>query len=191
MRAVIYARVSTADQTTDNQTLELSKVAERNGWEITEVFEDTISGAKTKRPALERLLKGVIRKEFDVVMVWDVSRLGRSLTHLVSLLEDFHAKGINLYFHTQAIDTATSSGVALFQMMAVFSQWERSMIQERVKAGLARAKAQGKRLGRVPIPPITIRRIKELRASGLPLTAIGKKVGVSVGKVHSVCKEAA
>ena len=191
MRAVLYARVSTADQTTDNQTLELSKVAERNGWEITEVFEDTISGAKTKRPALERLLKGVIRKEFDVVMVWDVSRLGRSLTHLVSLLEDFHAKGVNLYFHTQAIDTTTPAGTALFQMMGVFSQWERSMIQERIKAGLARAKAQGKRLGRVPIPPITIKKIKELRASGLPLTAIGKKVGVSVGKVHSVCKEAA
>ena len=186
MRAVIYARVSTADQTTENQTLELTKVAERNGWEITEVFEDTISGAKTKRPALERLLKGVIRKEFDVVMVWDVSRLGRSLTHLVSLLEDFHAKGINLYFHTQAIDTATSSGVALFQMMAVFSQWVRSMIQERVKAGLARAKAQGKKLGRPTVPPITVRKIQNLRASGLSLRAISKRTGVSVGKCHAV-----
>jgi len=191
MRAVIYARVSTADQTTENQTLELTKVAERNGWEITEVFEDTISGAKTKRPALERLLKGVIRKEFDVVMVWDVSRLGRSLKHLVTLLEDFHAKGVNLYFHQQGIDTTTPSGKMMYQMCGVFAEFERSMIQERVKAGLARAKAQGKTLGRPTVPPITIRKIKELRASGLPLTAIGKKVGVSVGKVHSVCKEAA
>ena len=174
-----------------DKELELSKVAERNGWEITEVFEDTISGAKTKRPALERLLKGVIRKEFDVVMVWDVSRLGRSLKHLVTLLEDFHAKGVNLYFHQQGLDTTTPSGKMMYQMCGVFAEFERSMIQERVKAGLARAKAQGKTLGRPTVPPITIRKIKELRASGLPLTAIGKKVGVSVGKVHSVCKEAA
>ena len=191
MKAVIYARVSTAEQTTDNQTLELQKVAKRNGWALEAVYEDTISGAKTDRPALQRLLQGVIRKEFDVVMVWDVSRLGRSLKHLVTLLEDFHAKGVNLYFHQQGIDTTTPSGKMMYQMCGVFAEFERSMIQERVKAGLARAKAQGKRLGRVPIPPITIRRIKELRASGLPLTAIGKKVGVSVGKVHSVCKEAA
>ena len=191
MKAVIYARVSTTDQTTANQTLELEKVAKRNDWTVEAVFEDTISGAKTDRPALQRLLQGVIRKEFDVVMVWDVSRLGRSLKHLVTLLEDFHAKGVNLYFHQQGIDTTTPSGKMMYQMCGVFAEFERSMIQERVKAGLARAKAQGKRLGRVPIPPITIRRIKELRASGLPLTAIGKKVGVSVGKVHSVCKEAA
>ena len=186
MKAVIYARVSTAEQTTDNQTLELRKVAKRNGWEITEVYEDTISGAKTKRPALDRLLRGVIRKEFDVVMVWDVSRLGRSLTHLVRLLENFHAKGVNLYFHTQAIDTTTPAGTALFQMMGVFSQWERSMIQERVKAGLARARAQGKQLGRAPIPPVTLKKIQTLRASGLSLRAISKQTGVSVGKCHAV-----
>jgi DNA invertase Pin-like site-specific DNA recombinase len=119
-------------------------------------------------------------------MVWDVSRLGRSLTHLVRLLENFHAKGVNLYFHTQAIDTTTPAGTALFQMMGVFSQWERSMIQERVKAGLARAKAQGKKLGRPTVPPITIRKIQNLRASGLSLRAISKRTGVSVGKVHAV-----
>jgi DNA invertase Pin-like site-specific DNA recombinase len=186
MKAVIYARVSTTDQTTANQTLELERVAKRNDWTVEAVFEDTISGAKTKRPALDRLLKGVIRKEFDVVMVWDVSRLGRSLTHLVRLLENFHAKGVNLYFHTQAIDTTTPAGTALFQMMGVFSQWERSMIQERVKAGLARARAQGKRLGRPTVPPITVRKIQNLRASGLSLRAISKRTGVSVGKVHAV-----
>ena len=102
MKAVIYARVSTADQTTDNQTLELRRVAKRNGWTIEEVFEDTISGAKPQRPALQRLLQGAIRKEFDVVLIWDVSRLGRSLKHLVTLLDDLHAKGIDLYFHQQA-----------------------------------------------------------------------------------------
>ncbi len=186
MRAVIYARVSTSDQSTDNQTLELTKVAERNGWEIAEVFEDTVSGAKTKRPALQRLLQGVIRKEFDVVMVWDVSRLGRSLKHLVTLLEDFHAKGVNLYFHQQGIDTTTPSGKMMYQMCGVFAEFERSMIQERVKAGLARARAQGKTLGRPTVPPITVRKIQNLRASGLSLRAISKRTGVSVGKVHAV-----
>jgi DNA invertase Pin-like site-specific DNA recombinase len=186
MRAVIYARVSTSDQSTDNQTLELTKVAERNGWEIAEVFEDTISGAKTKRPALQRLLQGVIRKEFDVVMVWDVSRLGRSLKHLVTLLEDFHAKNVNLYFHQQGIDTTTPSGKMMYQMCGVFAEFERSMTQGRVKAGLERARAQGKRFGRPPVPPVTIRKIQSLRASGLSYRAIAKKTGVSVGKVHAV-----
>jgi DNA invertase Pin-like site-specific DNA recombinase len=186
MKAVIYARVSTTDQTTANQTLELEKVAKRNGWALEAVFEDTISGAKTKRPALERLLKGVVRKEFDVVMVWDVSRLGRSLTHLVRLLEDFHAKGVNLYFHQQGIDTTTPTGRMMYQMCGVFAEFERSMIQERVKAGLARARAQGKQLGRAPIPPVTVKKIKALRASGLSLRAISKQTGVSVGKCHAV-----
>tara|TARA_B100000029_G_scaffold454775_1_gene481518 strand:- start:298 stop:861 length:564 start_codon:yes stop_codon:yes gene_type:complete len=186
MKAVIYARVSTAEQTTDNQTLELQKVAKRNGWEVAEIYEDTISGAKTKRPALERLLKGVVRKEFDVVMVWDVSRLGRSLTHLVRLLEEFNSKGVNLYFHQQGIDTTTPTGRMMYQMCGVFAEFERSMIQERVKAGLARARAQGKQLGRAPIPPVTVKKIKALRASGLSLRAISKQTGVSVGKVHAV-----
>jgi DNA invertase Pin-like site-specific DNA recombinase len=186
MKAVIYARVSTAEQTTENQTLELEKVAERNGWALEAVYEDTISGAKTDRPALQRLLQGVIRKEFDVVMVWDVSRLGRSLKHLVTLLEDFHAKGVNLYFHQQGIDTTTPSGKMMYQMCGVFAEFERSMIQERVKAGLQRAKAQGKKLGRPRVPPITIRKIQNLRASGLSLRAISKRTGVSVGKVHAI-----
>ena len=186
MKAVIYARVSTAEQTTDNQTLELQKVAKRNGWEVAEIYEDTISGAKTKRPALERLLKGVVRKEFDVVMVWDVSRLGRSLTHLVRLLEEFNSKGVNLYFHQQGIDTTTASGKMMFQMCGVFAEFERSILQERTKAGIERARASGKRIGRPPVPPIMVKKIKALRASGLSFPAISRKTGISVGKCHAV-----
>ena len=186
MKAVIYARVSTVNQTTGNQTLELEKVAKRNGWTLKAVFEDTISGAKTDRPALQRLLQGVIRNEFDVVMVWDVSRLGRSLKHLVTLLEDFHAKGVNLYFHQQGIDTTTPSGKMMYQMCGVFAEFERSMIRERVKAGIQRAKAQGKKLGRPTVPPITVRKIQNLRASGLSIRAISRKTGISVGKCHAV-----
>ncbi len=186
MKAVIYARVSTTDQTTANQTLELERVAKRNDWTVEAVYEEQISGAKTLRPALQRLLQGVVRREFDVVMVWDVSRLGRSLRHLVELLEEFHTKGVNLYFHQQGIDTTTPSGKMMYQMCGVFAEFERSMIQERVKAGLARAKAQGKKLGRPTVPPITIRKIQNLRASGLSLRAISKRTGVSVGKCHAV-----
>jgi len=186
MRAVIYARVSTGEQTTENQVLELKKVAERNEWDIEAVYEDTISGAKAKRPELDKLLKGVIRKDFDVVMVWDVSRLGRSLKHLVELLEDFNTKGVNLYFHQQGIDTTTPSGKMMFQMCGVFAEFERSILQERVKAGLERAKAQGKTLGRPKVPPIKVRKIKELREQGLSYRAIAKRTGVSHGKVHQL-----
>jgi len=186
MRAVIYARVSTGEQTTENQVLELKKVAERNGWDIEAIYEDTISGAKSKRPELDKLLKGVIRKDFDVVMVWDVSRLGRSLKHLVELLEDFNTKGVNLYFHQQGIDTTTPSGKMMFQMCGVFAEFERSILQERVKAGLERARAQGKTLGRPKVPPIKVRKIKELREQGLSYRAIAKRTGVSHGKVHQL-----
>jgi len=186
LKAVIYARVSTAEQTTENQTQELKRVAKRNGWAVEEVYEDTISGAKASRPALQRLLKAAVRKEFDVVMVWDVSRLGRSLKHLVELLDDFHAKGINLYFHQQGIDTTTPSGKMMFQMCGVFAEFERSMIQERVKAGLERAKSEGKRLGRPPVPPYMVDKIKALRAAGMSFPAISRKTGVSVGKCHAV-----
>ena len=99
MKTAIYARVSTDEQTTDNQVLKLKQVAERNGWEIEATYADTISGAKSKRPELDRLMKAVMRKEIDMVMVWDVSRLGRSLPHLVTLLEEFQASNCDLYFH--------------------------------------------------------------------------------------------
>jgi DNA invertase Pin-like site-specific DNA recombinase len=190
MKAVIYARVSTTEQTTDNQTLELEKVAKRNGWALEAVFEDTISGTKTDRPALQRLLQGVVRKEFDVVMVWDVSRLGRSLKHLVTLLEDFHAKGVNLYFHQQGIDTTTPSGKMMYQMCGVFAEFERSMIQERVKAGLDRARTQGKRLGRPPVPPIQLQKIVSLREQGMSYRKIANRVDLSVGKVHEAVSRA-
>jgi DNA invertase Pin-like site-specific DNA recombinase len=184
MNTALYCRVSTADQTTDNQRLELEQVADRAGWTITQTFTDVISGARAKRPGLDALMLAVARKEVDMVMVWDVSRLGRSLSHLVSLLEEFHAKGVNLYFHQQSIDTTTPAGKAMFGIMGVFSEWERGMIQERVKAGLNRAKAQGKRLGRPPVPPTQIDRIKRLREDGLSYRRIAQKVDLDVATVY-------
>jgi|TARA_Y100000310_G_scaffold166044_1_gene165768 DNA invertase Pin-like site-specific DNA recombinase len=184
VKTAIYARVSTDEQTTDNQVIELKKVAERNGWEIETIYADTISGAKSKRPQLDKLMKAIMRKEIDMVMVWSVDRLGRSLQHLTTLLSDIHSKGVDLYLHQQGIDTTTPSGKMMFQMCGVFAEFERSLIRERVMAGLERARSQGKRLGRPPVPPILIEKMKCMRQEGMTLTAIAKKVGVSVGKVH-------
>ena len=186
MKTAIYARVSTDEQTTDNQVLKLKQVAKRNGWDVEAVYADTISGAKSKRPELEKLMQSVMRKEVDIVMVWSVDRLGRSLQHLITLLSDIHSKDVDLYLHQQGIDTTTPSGKMMFQMLGVFSEFERGMIQDRVKAGLERARSQGKRLGRPPVPPITVDKIKSLREEGMSLRKIAKKTGVSVGKVHQV-----
>ena len=122
-RAAIYARVSTDGQTTDNQLRELRQVAERNGWQIVQEYIDHgISGAKGReqRPAFDALWKGSTRREFDVVMVWAVDRLGRSLSHLVNFLDEIHAKKVDLFIHQQGIDTTTPAGHALFSMIGVF-----------------------------------------------------------------------
>ena len=187
MKTAIYARVSTEDQTTDNQSLVLEEVAKKMEWDVVETFTDIISGAKGKRQGLDGLMRAVRRNEVDMVMVWDVSRLGRSLSHLVTLLEEFHAKKVELYFHQQGLDTTTPSGKAMFGMMGVFAEYERGMISERVHAGLQRARSQGKRLGRPPVTPLQVQKIRKLRQEGLSLRKIAKKVGLSVGKVHSAC----
>src|ERR1700719_5073689 len=150
-RAVLYLRVSTLDQTTANQERELRQVAERAGWQIVRVYKDHgISGSKRKdkRPEFDALHKAAARREFNVVMAWSVDRLDRSLQDLVSFLSEIHAAGVDLFLHQQGIDTTTPGGKAMFQMMGVFAEFERAMIRERVNAGLARAREQGKTLGR-------------------------------------------
>ena len=151
-RAAIYARVSTQkNQTPQNQILRLREVADKAGWEVVEEFVDKgISGAKgrDKRPAFDKLCKAATRREIDVVMAWSVDRLSRSLQDLVAFLSELQASGVDLYLDRQGIDTTTPGGKALFQMMGVFAEFERAMIQERVHAGLARARKQGKTLGR-------------------------------------------
>ena len=184
-RVAIYARVSTDGQTTENQLRELRLVAERNGWEIVHEFIDQgISGAKGReqRPAFDALWKGAIRREFDVVMVWAVDRLGRSLSHLVNFLSEIHAKKVDLFIHQQGIDTTTPAGKALFGVMGIFAEFERSMIQERVRSGIKRVRAAGQRWGRRTIEetdPTSCTKILELRRQGFGMAAIGKQVGVS------------
>ena len=161
-RAVLYLRVSTIDQTTANQDRELREVATRMGCEIVKVYKDHgISGAKgrDKRPALDTLCRDAAQRKFDMVMAWSVDRLGRSLQDLVGFLSELHALRIDLFLHQQGLDTTTPAGKAMFQMMGVFAEFERAMIQEQVRAGLRRAKDEGKRLGRPRIAPDLERRI--------------------------------
>jgi DNA invertase Pin-like site-specific DNA recombinase len=190
-RVALYLRVSTDGQTTENQRRELVGVAEHRGWVVTETYEDAgISGAEGRdgRPAFNRLCQDATRRRFDIIAAWSVDRLGRSLQHLVAFLAEVHAAGVHLYMHQQAVDTTTPGGRALFQMMGVFAEFERAMIRDRVNAGLARARAAGKRLGRRPISSKTIAKIAEAAGDGLSVRAIANKAGASVGTVHRVIR---
>ena len=189
-RVALYLRVSTSEQTVRNQERELRAVAERHGWEIVITFKDEgISGAKGRdeRPGLDKLLLAVTRKEFDLVAAWSVDRIGRSLIDLVGTLQELHSKHVDLYLHQQGIDTTTPSGKAMFQMMGVFAEFERSMLRERVNAGLARAKAEGTVLGRpaeVAGDKAKVRAMKSARAAGKSVRAIAAEFGVGVGSVQ-------
>jgi DNA invertase Pin-like site-specific DNA recombinase len=196
-RAVLYLRVSTIDQTTANQERELQAIAERMGWGIVKVYKDHgISGAKGRngRPAFDAMCKGAAKREFDVVMAWSVDRLGRSLQDLVGFLSELHALRIDLFLHQQGLDTTTPAGKALFQMLGVFAEFERSMIQERVRAGLRRAVSEGKRLGRPPLKPALRERILEAlnarHESGLGVRGIAKRFGIDPSTVQKLASEA-
>lgn len=193
-RAALYLRVSTDDQTTANQERELRQVAARAGWDIVAVFRDEgISGSKgrDRRPGLDAMLKDATRRKFDVVAAWSVDRLGRSLQDLVAMLSEIHAAGVDLYLHQQAIDTTTPAGKAMFQMMGVFAEFERSMIRERVKSGMARAKAQGKRLGKPAVPQAKVEAVRAELARGTGVVKTGRLCGVGTYTVQRIKKEMA
>jgi len=203
-RVGIYIRVSTDGQTTANQRRELEAVAARSDWEVVGIYEDAgISGSKgrDKRPGFDRLLRDATARKIDMVAAWSVDRLGRSLQHLVSFLNELQAFGCDLYLHQQALDTSTPSGRAMFQMCGVFAEFERSMIVERVNAGLKRAKAQGVKLGRGRRKDGTRsldeerwgmsraeleKRILRLHKGGMGVLKIGKELGVGTGLVQGV-----
>lgn len=191
-RVALYLRVSTRGQTVENQERDLRDVAARAGWQIVRVYKDQgISGAKGRdqRPAFDAMLNAVTRREFDMVAAWSVDRLGRSVQHLVTFLQDVQGAGVDLYLHQQAIDTSTPSGRALFQMMGVFAEFERAMIQERIFAGLDRAKAQGTRLGKAPVPPEKIEAIRQELAKGTGVLKVGRMFSVGTPTVMKVRKE--
>jgi DNA invertase Pin-like site-specific DNA recombinase len=191
-RIGIYLRVSTDTQTTKNQRRELEAVAARSGWQVVGFYEDAgISGAKgrDKRPGFDKLLKDATARKVNMIAAWSVDRLGRSLQDLVGFLTELQALGCDLYLHQQALDTSTPSGRAMFQMCGVFAEFEREMIRERVNAGLARARANGTKLGRRPVKPAVEARIRQLRAKGDGILKIGRTLGIGTSVVQRVVGE--
>jgi DNA invertase Pin-like site-specific DNA recombinase len=191
MRTVaIYTRVSTAGQSCLAQETELRQIAARAGWRIVEVYSDHgISGARSRkdRPAFDRLLRDASRRQFDQIACWSVDRLGRSLKDLVGFLQEVHALGIGLYLHQQGLDTTTPAGTAMFQMLGVFAEFERGIIRDRVLAGLARARAEGRVLGR---PRMAEEKTRAIRAAlvtgGASLRQIAAQYRVGLGSVQRV-----
>lgn len=149
-RAALYCRVSTSDQTTANQLLELRRYVEARSWQATEYLDEAVSGSKERRPALDRLMTDAKRRRFDVLIVWRLDRLGRNLKHLITTLEEIAAMGIAFASLNEGIDTGTPAGRLQLHLLGAIAEFERARIIERVHAGIARARAQGKRLGRRP-----------------------------------------
>jgi DNA invertase Pin-like site-specific DNA recombinase len=188
-RAAIYLRVSTASQSTENQLRELRRVALRRGWQIVDVYEDRgVSGAKGReaRPAFDRLHKDAARRKVDVVMSWSIDRLGRSLHHVVEFMAELGELGVGLYLHQQAVDSSTPAGKAMLSMCGVFAEFERAIIVERVRAGLARARAQGTRLGRPRVDEETEIAIRQKRSEGCGILKIARELGVGVSVVQRI-----
>ena len=193
-KVAIYTRVSTLDQTVDNQLIELRDHCSKMGWEIVKEYSDEgLSGtlSREKRPALNSLIKDAYRKRFDSVVCWDVSRIGRSMKELVLFLSDMKDKGVGICSVRQGFDTGTSMGEIMYQFVGILSSWEREMIRERTLAGLERAKSQGKTLGRRKVTNDKMTaKITELRNEKKSIRQIASEVGVSRGTVSNVLKVA-
>jgi DNA invertase Pin-like site-specific DNA recombinase len=189
-RAALYLRVSTDRQTVENQEIQLRQVAERRGWDVVEVYRDAgISGAKGRkdRPGLDQMLNDASRGKFDIVMSWAIDRIGRSLLDLLSTIQHLEACGVDLYLDQQSIDTTTPMGKLIFQVCGAFAEFERSMIQQRIHAGLTRAKKAGKTLGRPRLDPELEEEIKRsLKKGGKGIHSIAAEIGVGSGTVQRI-----
>jgi DNA invertase Pin-like site-specific DNA recombinase len=184
-----YLRVSTKGQTTENQRLELEKVAAQRGWVIVETYTDHgISGSKgrDKRPAFDQLSKDCARGKLDMVMSWSIDRLGRSLLNVITFMSELSEQNVGLYLHQQAIDSSTPAGKAMLSMCGVFAEFERSMIVERINAGLDRARKQGKTLGRPSVDASVEKKIIRERAKGHGMMRIARDCGVGTSVVQRV-----
>ena len=191
-RAAIYVRVSTDKQTVENQVRELRQIAERRGWQVVEEYRDAgISGAKGResRPGLDQMLKDASKRRFDVVMAWAIDRLGRSLIDLLGTIQTLEACGVDMYLDQQAIDTTTPAGRLMFQVTGAFAEFERSMIRQRVNAGLKRAVEQGKQLGRPKIAPAIEKRVQSHLRAGKGILKVARECGVGTGTVQRIAQE--
>jgi DNA invertase Pin-like site-specific DNA recombinase len=182
IRAALYARVSTlTGQNPEMQLAELREYASRRGWAITDEYVDRgVSGAKESRPALNRLMRDAHRRRFDAVLVWTLDRFVRSLKQLVNALAEMEALGVAFVSLRDNLDLSTPSGRLMFQIIGAMAEFERALIQERVRAGLRHARANGKRLGR-PGADVEAQRIRDLRAQGASLRTIARQLGRRIG----------
>ena len=190
-KCVIYSRVSTQGQEVENQIKLLKQIADQKGYELVEIISDVMSGAKGRkeRKGFDKLIKGSIRKEWDSILVWSVDRLGRNLKDLVSFLDEINAVGCELYIHQSGIDTSTPAGKMMFQMVGMFAEFERSMISERVKLGMART---DKKLGRpTNMNQGMIHSIKFMREQGIGVKKIATDLSIGVGTVYKVLENPA
>jgi DNA invertase Pin-like site-specific DNA recombinase len=193
MRVAIYARVSTSNNGQDPgmQTRELREFAERRGWTVASEYVDIgISGTKERRPELDRLMSDAHRRRFDAVVVWKFDRFARSVSHLLRALETFKAQGIEFVSFSEQLDTSTPAGKLVFTVLGAVAELERSLIVERVKAGLRNARAKGKKLGRPRVYPDS-HRIGTLRAEGLSWAKIAERLGLGEGTVYRASQSSA
>jgi DNA invertase Pin-like site-specific DNA recombinase len=190
-RIALHARVSTSGghQDPEMQLRELREYAERRGWEIAETYTDAgVSGSKDSRPALNRLMVDACQRRFDAVLVWKLDRFGRSLRHLVNALAELEALGVAFVSLRDNLDLSTPSGRLMFQIIGAMAEFERALIQERVRAGLRNARAKGKRLGR-PRADVNEAQVADLRCSGASWRTVAKELGVGLGTVHRLARE--
>jgi DNA invertase Pin-like site-specific DNA recombinase len=180
-RAAIYARVSTFDQEPENQLQEVRRYVQARGWQATEYVDKGVSGAKDSRPALDTLVRDAKRRRFDTLVVWRLDRLGRNLKHLVGLLDDLQALGVAFVSLTEGIDATTPAGRLQMHILGAIAEFERARIAERVKAGLQRARAQGRRLGR-PRRLVPDGLLEPVR--GLSVRQAALKLGVSAATAY-------
>jgi DNA invertase Pin-like site-specific DNA recombinase len=188
-RAALYVRVSTDGQTVENQVRELRQIAERRGWNVVQTYSDAgISGAKGRnhRPGLDAMLNDAKRRKFDIAMAWAIDRLGRSLTDLLATVQELEACGVDLFLEQQSIDTTTPAGKLMFQVCGAFAEFERSMIRQRVKLGLKRAIAQGKKLGRPQIDSALERKAEKLLRQNRGINKVAKLTGLGNSTVARI-----
>jgi DNA invertase Pin-like site-specific DNA recombinase len=184
-RVALYARVSTlAGQSPEMQLVELREYAARRGWQVIEEYVDHgVSGSKESRPALNRLMSDARQRKFDILLVWKIDRFGRSLKHLVNSLAELENVGVAFVSLRDSLDLSSPAGRLMAQLLGAISEFERSLITERVRAGIRNARNKGRTLGR-PRLEVDRARISRLRANGTSLRAISKQLGISVGSVH-------
>ena len=192
-QVAIYLRVSTTSQDTTNQLIPLKEYANKMNYKVVKVYsDDGISGAKSRneRPSLDLMLKDATKGHFTKILCYDISRLGRNIQHLITILNDMQSMQCNIFFLTQGIDTSTVHGKMIFSMMGVLAEWERGIIQERINAGLKRARYEGKKLGRPSsINDSLVTAVKLLREKGLGIRKIATELKIGVSTTMRIIKQ--